>query len=60
MNLRFQEYLIVGLFNNSIDLFIWVINVINKSPNSIMMLLLFTGNLINIYGLYKWMKKTKS
>lgn len=57
MNLRFKECWIVWLFNNTIDLSIWIINVINKSPNSIMMLLVSIGYLlINIYGLIKWIK----
>lgn len=61
MNLRFQECWLVWLFNNSIDLTIWIINFINKSPNSLMMLLVSIGYLlINIYGLYKWMRKAKN
>ncbi len=60
MNLRFQECWVVWLFNNSIDLSIWLINFINKGPNSFMMLLVSIGYLlINIYGLYQWIKKTK-
>lgn len=59
MNLRFQECWIVWLFNNSIDLSIWLISFINKGPNSLMMLLVSIGYLlINIYGLYKWIKKS--
>ena len=51
---------IIGLFNNTIDLFIWIINVINGSANSIMMLLVSIGYLlINIYGLIIWIKKSK-
>ena len=58
MNLRFKECWVIGLFNNTIDLFIWIINVINGSANSIMMLLVSTGYLlINIYGLIIWIKK---
>lgn len=57
MNLRFRECWVVWLFNNSIDLTIWIINAINKSPNSVMMLLVSIGYLlINIYGLIKWIK----
>ena len=60
MNLRFQECWIVWLFNNSIDLSIWLISFINKGPNSLMMLLVSIGYLlINIYGLYKWIKKAR-
>ncbi len=61
MNLRFQECWIIWLFNNSIDLFIWLISFVNKGPNSLMMLLVSIGYLlINIYGLYKWIKKNKN
>lgn len=57
MNLRFKECWAVWLFNNSIDLFIWIINAINGTSNSIMMLLVSIGYLlINIYGLIKWIK----
>lgn len=60
MNLRFQECWIIWLFNNSIDLSIWLISFINKGPNSLMMLLVSIGYLlINIYGLYKWIKKSR-
>lgn len=58
MNLRYKECWIVMLFNNSIDLIIWVINSINSSPNSLMMLLVSTGYLIiNLYGIKMWYKK---
>lgn len=57
MNLRFKECWAVWLFNNSIDLSIWIINAINGTSNSIMMLLVSIGYLlINIYGLIKWIK----
>lgn len=57
MNLRFKECWAVWLFNNSIDLAIWVINAINGTSNSMMMLLVSIGYLlINIYGLVKWIK----
>jgi len=60
MNLRFKECWIVWLFNNIIDLSIWVTNFIQGSPNSTMMLLVSIGYLlINIYGLIKWIKMTK-
>ena len=60
MNLRFQECWVVWLFNNTVDLIIWLINAINGNPNSIMMLIVSIGYLlINIYGLYKWHKKAK-
>jgi nicotinamide mononucleotide transporter len=57
MNLRFKESWIVFLFNNVVDLIIWIINFINKSPNATMMLIVSIGYLlINIYGLVKWSK----
>ena len=60
MNLRFQECWVVWLFNNTVDLIIWLINAIKGNPNSIMMLIVSIGYLlINIYGLYKWYKKAK-
>lgn len=60
MNLRFKECWIIYLFNNTIDLSIWIINVIKASPNSIMMLLSSIGYLlINIYGIIKWYKLKK-
>lgn len=60
MNLRFKECWIIWLFNNVIDLSIWIINMINNSPNSIMMLIVSIGYLlINIYGLVKWSKNAK-
>lgn len=60
MNLRFKECWVIWLFNNSIDLIIWIINAANKSPNSLMMLLVSIGYLlINIYGLVKWYKIEK-
>lgn len=60
MNLRFKECWVVWLFNNTVDLSIWIINTINNSPNAIMMLLVSIGYLlINIYGLEKWSKNAK-
>ena len=60
MNLRYKEFWIVALFVNSIDVTIWIINTINKTENSIMMLLVSIGYLVlNIYGLIKWYKNTK-
>lgn len=60
MNLRFKECWVVWLFNNTVDLSIWIINVINNSPNSVMMLLVSIGYLlINIYGLIKWSQNAK-
>ena len=46
MNLRFQECWIVWLFSNTIDLLIWIINVTNKNPNAIVMLIVSIGYLI--------------
>lgn len=61
MNLRFKECWVIWLFNNTFDLSIWIINVINKSPNAIVMLLVSIGYLlINIYGLIKWIKFEKN
>ena len=60
MNLRFKECWAVWLFNNSIDLSIWIINAINGTSNSTMMLLVSIGYLlINIYGLIKWVNMSK-
>lgn len=60
MNLRFKECWFVWLFNNAIDLSIWIINAINMTSNSVMMLLVSIGYLlINIYGLIKWTKNAK-
>ena len=61
MNLRFKECWAVWLFNNSIDLSIWIINFVKGSPNSTMMLLVSIGYLlINVYGLIKWIKMAKN
>ena len=61
MNLRYKECWVVWLFNNSIDLYIWLINFLKGSPNSLMMLLVSMGYLlINIYGLIKWIKLRKT
>ncbi len=58
MNMRYKECWIIWLFNNTIDLIIWIINTVKGTPNSIMMLLVSIGFLsINVYGLYKWFKK---
>lgn len=60
MNLRFKECWVIWLFNNIFDLSIWIINVINKSPNSYMMLIVSIGYLlINVYGLVKWVSLEK-
>ena len=59
MNLRFKECWAVWLFNNTVDLIIWVVNYMNNTVNSTMMLLVSIGYLlINIYGLIKWHKKS--
>lgn len=59
MNLRFKECWAVWLFNNTVDLIIWVVNYMNNTVNSTMMLLVSIGYLlINIYGLIKWYKKS--
>ncbi len=60
MILRFKECWWVWLFNNIIDLTIWIITAINKGDNSIMMLLVSIGYLtINIYGIISWHIKAK-
>ena len=60
MILRFKECWWVWLFNNILDLTIWIITVINKGDNSIMMLLVSIGYLtINIYGIISWNIKAK-
>lgn len=61
MILRFKECWWVWLFNNIIDLIIWLITVINKGDNAIMMLLVSIGYFsINIYGIIKWNIKAKT
>ena len=60
MNLRFKECWAVWLFNNTVDLIIWIVNFINNTANSTMMLLVSIGYLlINIYGLIKWYRKSR-
>lgn len=55
LNKRLQEGWIVLLFNNIIDLLIWIINFINKTENSFMMMSVSIFYLlINIYAIYKW------
>lgn len=53
--LRFKECWWIWLFNNIIDLSIWIITFIAKGEGSTMMLLVSIGYLlINIYGIIKW------
>ncbi|MBR6073354.1 MAG: nicotinamide mononucleotide transporter [Bacilli bacterium] len=60
MNFRYREAWMIWLFNNTIDLIIWIINTVQGTPNSIMMLLVSIGFMvINFYGLYMWIKNTK-
>ena len=60
MNLRFKECWAVWLFNNTVDLIIWIVNFMNNTTNSTMMLLVSIGYLlINIYGLINWYKKSR-
>lgn len=55
MMLRFKECWWIWLFNNVIDLVIWIINVMNNGSNSIMMLMVsIMYLLINVYGIIKW------
>ncbi len=61
MILRFKEAWWLWLFNNIIDLMIWILTTINHGSNSLMMLLVSLGYLlINIYGIVNWTRKTKS
>ena len=58
--LRFKEAWWVWLFNNVIDLIIWIIMVVNNGSNAIMTLLSSLAYLIiNIYGIIKWNKLAK-
>ena len=60
MCMRYKECWMIWLFNNTIDLIIWIINTVKGTPNCIMMLLVSIGYLlINVYGLYKWIKMEK-
>ena len=60
MALRYKECWMIWLFNNTIDLAIWIINAVKGNPNAIMMLISSIGFLlINIYGLYKWILMEK-
>ena len=57
MNMRFKECWVVWLFNNTIDLIIWIINFILWTPNATMMLIVSIWYLlINIYWLIKRIK----
>lgn len=53
--LRFKECWWIWLFNNIIDLTIWILTFIGNGQGSFMMLLVSIGYLlINIYGIIKW------
>lgn len=55
MILRFKESWWLWLFNNAIDLSIWIITFIHRGQNATMMMLVSIGYLlINIYGVVKW------
>lgn len=55
MILRFKESWWLWLFNNVIDLTIWIITFLNKGERSFMMLLVSIGYLLlNVYGIIKW------
>ena len=59
LNKKLCEGWFVLLFNNIIDLIIWIINFINNGDNSFMMMIVSIFYLIiNIYAIYKW-KNTK-
>lgn len=58
LSLRFKECWYVWMFNNAIDLYIWLVMVLRGSPNSIMMLIVSIAYfIINIYGLIVWQKR---
>ena len=58
MSYRYRECFYVWLFNNVFDLAIWIINFINGSANSFMMLIVSVGYLVfNIVGIIIWKKK---
>ncbi len=58
--LRFKECWWIWLINNTIDLLIWIITVVEHGKGSIMMLLVSIGYLvINIYGIIKWNVEAK-
>lgn len=58
--LRFKECWWIWLINNTIDLIIWIMMVINHGTGAIMMLLVSIGYLlINIYGIIKWQIEAK-
>lgn len=58
--LRFRESWFVWLFNNSIDLAIWIINTVKQTENAEMMLVTVAALLIlNIVGLVNWVKTLK-
>lgn len=60
MMLRYKECWWVWLANNTVDLVIWTINLINHGADSTMMLLVSISYfLINIYGIYRWQKRSK-
>lgn len=55
LNKRLNEGWYVLLFNNIIDLFIWIINFVNNNSYSFMMMIVSIFYLvINVYGIYKW------
>ena len=57
LNKRLNEGWYVLLFNNIVDLLIWIINFSKFTDNSFMMLCTSTFYLvINIYGIFKWKK----
>ena len=57
---RYREAWYISLFNNTIDLIIWIINAINLTPNSAMMLITNIVYLVmNIIGIFCWIKLEK-
>lgn len=55
MVLRFKESWWLWLVNNTIDLMIWVVMLINQGPGATMMFITSLSYLIiNIYGIAKW------
>lgn len=60
MVLRFKESWWIFIFNNIIDLSIWIIMAINHGPSSLMVLLSSLAYLlINVYGIIKWSIEAK-
>lgn len=58
MILRYRECWWLWLFNNTLDLGIWMVTALKGGEGSIMMLLVAIGYLlINVYGIIRWIWK---